>query len=96
VRTHRRNITKNAFETIPDRLLTGAKRIAALLRVAVLLHRSHEADDIPRIDARAGGDALVLILDKRWYEQRPLLRQDLGGEPDYMAGLGITLRIDAA
>jgi len=96
VRTHRRNITKNAFETIPDRLLTGAKRIAALLRVAVLLHRSHEAEDIPRIDARAGGDALVLILDKRWYEQRPLLRQDLGGEPDYMAGLGITLRIDAA
>jgi exopolyphosphatase/guanosine-5'-triphosphate,3'-diphosphate pyrophosphatase len=96
VRTHRRNITKNAFETIPDRLLTEAKRIAALLRVAVLLHRSHEAEDIPRIDARAGGDALVLILDKRWYEQRPLLRQDLGGEPDYMAGLGITLRIDAA
>ncbi|UHQ21110.1 exopolyphosphatase [Lysobacter sp. KIS68-7] len=96
VRTHRRNITKNAFDTIPDRLLTSAKRVAALLRIAVLLHRSHEADDIPRIDAKASGDTLVLTLDKRWFEQRPLLRQDLGGEPDYIAGLGVTLRVEAA
>ena len=95
VRTHRRNITKNAFETIPDRLLTSARRVAALLRIAVLLHRSHEAEDIPRIEAKASGDTLVLKLDKRWFEQRPLLRQDLGGEPDYIAGLGVTLRVDA-
>jgi exopolyphosphatase/guanosine-5'-triphosphate,3'-diphosphate pyrophosphatase len=39
--------SQDRIRAIPDRLLTGAKRIAALLRIAVLLHRSHEADDIP-------------------------------------------------
>jgi exopolyphosphatase/guanosine-5'-triphosphate,3'-diphosphate pyrophosphatase len=96
VRTHRRNMPKSAFDAIPDRLLAGAKRTAALLRIAVLLHRSHEGEVVPRLDARASGDTLTLDVDKRWYEQRPLLRQDLGSEPEYMAGLGVTLRIGAS
>jgi exopolyphosphatase/guanosine-5'-triphosphate,3'-diphosphate pyrophosphatase len=58
VRTHRRNIPKSAFDAIPDRLLQAAKRSAALLRLAVLLHRSHEAGDIPRLEvARRWGRA---------------------------------------
>ena len=93
-RTHRRGIPKSAFDAIPDRLLARTKRIAALLRLAVLLHRSHEADSIPRVDATASGDTLTLALDKRWFDKRPLLREDLGGEPKDAADLGITLRID--
>jgi len=94
VRTHRRNIPKSAFESIPDRLLVGAKRTAALLRIAVLLHRSHDAEEIPRLDASVAGNTLSLSLDKRWLEQRPLLRQDLAAEPDYIVGLGVDLRVD--
>lgn len=94
VRTHRRNIPKSAFDLIPDRLLVGAKRTAALLRVAVLLHRSHDAEEIPRLDANVAGNTLSLALDKRWLEQRPLLRQDLAAEPDYIVGLGVDLRVD--
>ena len=95
VRTHRRGIPKSAFEQIPDRLLASAKRTAALLRIAVLLHRSHEADIIPRLDARATNDALTLLVDKRWIDQRPLLRQDLHAEPEFISGLGILLRIES-
>ena len=51
VRTHRRGIPKSAFDQIPDRLLSRTKKGAALLRIAVLLHRSHEADEIPRVEA---------------------------------------------
>ena len=93
VRTHRRNVPKSAFELTPDRLLLAAKRTAALLRIAVLLHRSHEADVIPRLDARATDDALTLEVDKRWFDQRPLLRQDLCAEPDFIGPLGVQLRI---
>jgi exopolyphosphatase/guanosine-5'-triphosphate,3'-diphosphate pyrophosphatase len=93
-RTHRRGIPKNAFDSIPDRLLVRTKRTAALLRLAVLLHRSHEADSIPRVDATAAGDTLTLTLDKRWLEQRPLLREDLSGEPKDAADLGVTLLIN--
>ncbi len=96
VRTHRRGIPKSAFDAIPDRLLAAARRSAALLRLAVLLHRSHEADEIPALLARADGNSLVLTLSQRWLEARPLLRSDLDDEPVDFASLGIELQVDAS
>lgn len=93
VRTHRRGIPKSAFELIPDRLLAAVRRTAALLRLAVLLHRSHEPHVFPRLDLAVTGDTLTLTLDRAWLEARPLLRADLSGEPEDMAGLGVKLRI---
>ena len=93
VRTHRRNIPKSAFEAIPDRLLAAARRLAALLRLAVVMHRSHEAELIPRLDLAADADALALTLDRRWLDARPLLRADLGGEPEAIEALGIALSL---
>jgi exopolyphosphatase/guanosine-5'-triphosphate,3'-diphosphate pyrophosphatase len=96
VRTHRRGIPKSAFDALPDRLLAAARRSAALLRLAVLLHRSHENGDIPRLDLRADGQQLTLTLSRRWLDARPLVKADLSGEPEDMAGLGIQLSIVAA
>ena len=92
VRTHRRNVPKSAFEALPDRLLLAAKRKSALLRLAVLLHRAHESDPIPKLELTANGDALHLVLAKTWIEARPLLKADLIGEPQDMAGLGVAFR----
>ena len=94
IRTHRRGIPKSAFEALPDRLLPAVRRSAALLRLAVLLHRAHGAEPIPTLELRADGNDLLLMLSRRWLDARPLLERDLGGEPDDMAGLGITLRFD--
>lgn len=79
----------------PDRLLADTKRTAALLRLAVLLHRSHEAAQLPELRAGAKRDQLSIALPARWLDQRPLLRADLDGEPADMAGLGIQLAIQA-
>ena len=95
VRTHRRGIPKSAFDALPDRLLASARRLAALLRLAVLLHRAHEADPIPQLDARVDANTLVLTVSRRWLDMRPLVRADLEGEPEDMAGLGITLKLEA-
>jgi len=92
VRTHRRGVPKTAFDALPDRLLLSAKRKAALLRLAVLLHRAHEADPIPRLELTAHDDELHLVVDRAWIEARPLLKSDLIGEPEDMQGLGITLK----
>ncbi len=89
VRTHRRNVPKTAFEALPDRLLLSARRKAALLRLAVLLHRSHDNDPIPRLDLSVDGNRLDLVLDREWADARPLLRADLLGEKDGMPGLGM-------
>lgn len=92
VRSHRRNVPKNAFEALPDRLLLSSKRKAALLRLAVLLHRGHEAEPISMLEAMVEDNRLSLILSQPWIEARPLLRADLLGEVEGMAGLGVEFR----
>ena len=92
VRTHRRGIPKSAFDALPDRLLLSARRKAALLRLAVLLHRAHESDPIPKLVATGNGDSLNIVIGKKWIEARPLLKADLLSEPDDMAGLGVAFR----
>jgi len=89
VRTHRRGVPKTAFDALPDRLLLSARRKAALLRLAVLLHRAHDGDEIPRLDLSVGASRLQLVLERRWIEGRPLLRADLLAEKEDMPGLGI-------
>jgi exopolyphosphatase/guanosine-5'-triphosphate,3'-diphosphate pyrophosphatase len=95
IRTHRRGVPKSAFDALPDRLLSAARRSAALLRLAVLLHRSHENGEIPRLDLKADGSRLTLTVSKKWLEARPLVKADLYGEPEDMAGLGVQLEIIA-
>ena len=69
--------------------------MAALLRLAVLLHRAHETDEMPVLRLRADGERLQLALDDRWLRARPLLRADLAGEPDDMLGLGVTFKLSS-
>ena len=93
LRTQRRKIPKQVFDALPDRLLPAVRHTAALLRLAVLIHRAHEADPIPRLDAEADGQQLTLTMDARWFDARPLLKADLEDEPGRIAALGITLRL---
>ncbi|WP_425501761.1 exopolyphosphatase [Pseudoxanthomonas broegbernensis] len=89
VRTHRRSVPRAAFDALPDRLLLSARRKAALLRLAVLLHRAHDDDPIPMLELTATEDGLRLVVQRAWIEARPLLRADLLGEKENMPGLGI-------
>jgi len=93
IRSQRRKIPRHVFDALPDRLLPAARHTAALLRLAVLIHRAHEADPIPRLDAQIDGDRLTLTLDERWFDARPLLKADLDDEPAKIAPLGISLRL---
>jgi len=89
VRSHRRKVSKGTFDALPDRLLLPTRRLAALLRLAVLLHRAHTDDPIPVLELAASSEHLQLVLDRDWMQDRPLLRADLLGEKDGMRGLGI-------
>jgi exopolyphosphatase / guanosine-5'-triphosphate,3'-diphosphate pyrophosphatase len=94
VRTHRRSVPKLAFDALPDRLLSSVRRVSALLRLSVLLHRAHDTEAIPRLDAQAHGIDLVLGLSQRWLDARPLLKADLASEPEDIAGLGVAVGLD--
>nr|WP_095206838.1 Ppx/GppA phosphatase family protein [Luteimonas sp. JM171]AOH34964.1 exopolyphosphatase [Luteimonas sp. JM171] len=94
VRTHRRKVPADAFDALPERLLRPAKRLSALLRLAALLHHAGEDEPMPVPRLAARGSVLGLHMDPDWLEAHPLLRADLEGEPDDMAGLGIELRLE--
>ena len=94
VRTHRRRIPRSAFDALPERLLLASRRSAALLRLAVLLHRSHEPDELPELRLVAEGETLTLRLPPGWLDTRPLLRSDLASETDPFAVLGVQLAVD--
>jgi len=92
VRTHRRNIPKSAFDALPERLQLPARRMAALLRLAVLLNRAHEATPLPALDLNVDDTTLSLIVPQSFIDPRPLLRADLIGESEGMGGLGLQFR----
>ena len=92
VRTHRRNVPKSAFEALPERLVVPARRLAALLRLAVLVNRAHESTPLPVLEITAEDDRLSLIVPQAFIDPRPLLRADLIGEVDGMTGLGLQFK----
>jgi exopolyphosphatase/guanosine-5'-triphosphate,3'-diphosphate pyrophosphatase len=93
VRAHRRRVPKSAFDALPERLLASTRRITALLRLAVALHRSHEPDALPELRLVAEDDRLTLSLPRPWVEARPLLASDLATEAVESAGLGIAFAV---
>lgn len=95
VRNQRRAIKLTSFEVLPDRVAPAAQRCALLLRLAVLLHRAHEAGKIPGLRLKVTSGGLQLRLSKAWLEGHPLTRADLENEKAYLQAIGYRLEIDA-
>jgi exopolyphosphatase/guanosine-5'-triphosphate,3'-diphosphate pyrophosphatase len=93
VRNQRRSLNVASFEALPDRLAKAALRCALLLRLAVLLHRSHDKEPIPVSVLRVDGAEMNLRLSKRWLDAHPLTRQDLDTETDYLREIDYKLSV---
>jgi exopolyphosphatase/guanosine-5'-triphosphate,3'-diphosphate pyrophosphatase len=94
LRCQRRNIPRSALDALPERLAVPALRLIALLRLATLLHRSHDRAALPPLTLRATSDLLDLRMPATWLEQHPLSRSDLDTERDYLAALGLRLTLN--
>jgi exopolyphosphatase/guanosine-5'-triphosphate,3'-diphosphate pyrophosphatase len=92
VRVHRRKFPKDAFERLPAPWDRKARRLAVILRVAVLLNRarSAQAPTLPRAEAFA--ESFRLGFTDGQLDQHPLLRADLEEEAGYLAAAGIEFR----
>ncbi len=71
VRNQRRAVHLPSFDKLPDRLVPNALRCALLLRLAVLLHRSHDRDPAPEAVLEVVGNDMTLKLSKRWLDGHP-------------------------
>jgi exopolyphosphatase/guanosine-5'-triphosphate,3'-diphosphate pyrophosphatase len=91
VRGHRRRFDDSFFEVLPLELRETAKRLCALLRLAVLLNRNRNPDIVPLPHLKADGSKLELTFDEAWLPTHPLVRADLEREQRLLKPSGLKL-----
>ncbi len=96
VEAHRRKPDKAAFNALPPRLRGFARRVTALLRLAVLLRRARRSELLPPLRLHAQGERVQLSLPASWLEQHPLTITDLDLERGLLSELGLKLDLERA
>ena len=93
VRCHRRKFARQVFDRLPSGWRQTARRLAVLLRLAVVLHRSRRTEPLAvRLDV--DGRYLRLVLPKAWLEISPLTRADLRQEAKLLAAAKYRLTVE--
>jgi exopolyphosphatase / guanosine-5'-triphosphate,3'-diphosphate pyrophosphatase len=94
VRLHRGKFSMAACEELPEDWVEPIQRLAVLLRIAVLLHRSRVERARPRMELKAGKRSLDLTFPKGWLEEHPLTAADLELEADYLKSVEFKLKFE--
>ena len=77
---------------LPSTWRDQAFRLALLLRLAVLLHRSRSTAELPALKLTVGKKDLKLVFPRRWLRDNPLTLADLRRERGYLRQAGFRLR----
>jgi exopolyphosphatase/guanosine-5'-triphosphate,3'-diphosphate pyrophosphatase len=91
VRAHRRKFPVRLFSVLRGSLAERTKRLAIILRLAVVLHRSRLTAPLPTFTCEASGDRILVSFPPGWLEEHPLTAADLAEEAGFLAPAGITL-----
>lgn len=90
VRAHRRKFPVDDVD-MPTRL----RRLAVLLRLSVVLHRSRTGDPLPHVSLKVRGNQIKLEFPDDWLQRHPLTELDLAQEASYLKSIGHTLTVAA-
>ena len=88
---HRGRLGRERIEALAPSASEIALRLAILLRMAALLHRTRSRRVPPAIDLKAGPKSLSLRYPAHWLTDRPLSRADLADLAHSLDGVGYTL-----
>jgi exopolyphosphatase/guanosine-5'-triphosphate,3'-diphosphate pyrophosphatase len=91
VRCHRKKISKKYFMDLPEKDQKTALRLAILLRLATLLHRSRKDETAAIEQVVAGEDNLTLQFAQYELINHPLQRTSLEQEAKYLKDVGFNL-----
>ncbi|MXX30617.1 MAG: hypothetical protein F4Z45_13240 [Gammaproteobacteria bacterium] len=69
--------------------------MTALLRLAVILHRSRSNEPLPHVAIEADGGQMVVTLFKEWLAKHPLTKLDLKEEARYLQASSLSLKVKA-
>jgi exopolyphosphatase/guanosine-5'-triphosphate,3'-diphosphate pyrophosphatase len=93
VRAHRRKFANKAFDGLPADWARAGRRMAVILRLAVVLRRGRSEEALPDIALSVDGDKLTLRFPEGWLEAHPLAAADLEEEAGFLAGGGFQLDV---
>ena len=96
VRNQRRGFNLASISALTDRLAGAALNCAQILRLSVLVHRSHDTQEVPITGLKARDGQLELSLPREWLATHPLTQADLATEVEYLADIGRTLEISTS
>lgn len=96
VQLHRRKFTRQIFTGFSEAETRTLARLAVLLRIAIVLHRSRSERPQPEIRAVAEGATLRLVFADQWLAQNTLMRVDLEEEARLLATAGFRLELEDA
>lgn len=91
IRGHRRSMPGLAFRAFDPELETKLLRLVALLRLAVILQRSHSDQGGPSISLEVTSDTLTLDCGPGWLNDNPLSYKELQVEQRQLATVGLQL-----
>jgi exopolyphosphatase/guanosine-5'-triphosphate,3'-diphosphate pyrophosphatase len=94
IASQRRLVSTRHLRQLPAAWRNPALRLALLLRLAVLLHRSRSSMQLPHITLKVGKNYLNLAFPTGWLRDNPLTAADLRRERTYIRKAGFKLRFD--
>jgi exopolyphosphatase/guanosine-5'-triphosphate,3'-diphosphate pyrophosphatase len=92
IANQRRELNLRYGRSLPASWRDQAFRLALLLRLAVLLHRSRSTADLPPVRLTVGKKDVKLVFPKGWLRENPLTLADLRRERAYLRQAGFKLR----
>lgn len=89
---HRRRLSRERLQSIPEEARDLVFRLCIVLRLAVLLNRGRAEARVPKVSATVRGAVLRLSFPPEWLGAHPLTQEDLRLEAAILEGHGIELR----
>jgi exopolyphosphatase/guanosine-5'-triphosphate,3'-diphosphate pyrophosphatase len=96
VRSHRGGLPLFAFASFPDATATRLKRLAILLRLAVIFERTRTDVDSPNVTIEARDDRVDASVAANWLADHALSRAELEWERERLATAGVKLNLSSA
>ena len=91
VRLHRKKLNNELMKAIPESQRDFYYQLLLVLRLSVLLNRSHLDEGLPALQLTISNTIMTLVCPKDWLEQHPLIKTDLEKEASYLKPIGYQL-----
>ena len=85
VRSHRRKLPVSVFRDLPSVQLKPLQRLAILLRLGVLLHRSRSPEPLPQLEISVQKKQIRLRFPDGWLDDHALTQAELSLEAEYLS-----------